>query len=324
MKLLLVLMAFSALAQTSRTHGTRVWFRDGTCVEVHTEATGNAPLFASGTLNVDSSDTVQRLVLDEHDRVLFGYDVEARKGTAAGAYSIRIRPMDTQHYLPAGVFVAAGNRVPTLAGSRDFPAVKSGEAVMVDILYNPTTGEKIYDVLRPLAATEDEFAFDGVRVLVNGKLLDGTAASSTPGRAVLLHLPERGDYFVALDPPANGQFTQAARVEREKLVIGENGDTIEVVSKANILKTAGSRKLWMYHNRKWRDPNDLAAELSREVTVARLQQQIETLSKTYRPDYPPLRQLTMELQRLNSGHKDTPFLETTDDLEDLMQRRSRK
>jgi len=321
--LLFAAAVLAAPAQTNRTKSTRVWFKDGTCVEIYTAASGNAPLFAGGSVNVDSSNTMQRLVLDDHDHALFGYDVEARASSTAGAYSIRIRPLDAARALPAGVFVTAGGHIPTLAAAREFPEVKSGVAVMVDILYNPTTGEKIYDVLRPMKAIDDSLAFEECRVMVNGALLEQVTVPLTHGNSALLHVPGRGDYFLALEPISGHPFEKTGRVERDRLFIKENGETIELLSTGNILKKAESRDIWVYHNRIWSTMEDLLARELMQLRVMLLEKQLNELSKTYQPNHPSIKRIENQLEDLKkTPHKDAVLVTTTDQLEDLIQRRS--
>jgi hypothetical protein len=298
--ILLFTVALAAPAQTNRTHPTRVWFKDGTCVEIHTEASGNAPLFAGGSVNVDSTNTMQRLVLDDHDHALFGYDVEAR-AVSPGTYLIRIRPLDTARPVPVGVFVAAGGRVSTIAAPREFSAVKSGEAVMVDILYNPATGEKIYDVLRPLAAVDDDFVFEEFRVLVNGEQREQARRLPVQGTAALLHLPDRGDYFLALEPLSGYPFKQIGRVDRGRLVITEGDDTIEIFSTANILKKDESRAIWVYHNRLPVVKHDVVSAVELQLQTELLRSQMEQMAKTYRPEHPEMKKLMEQLDELRAS-----------------------
>ncbi|HWC95560.1 MAG TPA: hypothetical protein VG456_02390 [Candidatus Sulfopaludibacter sp.] len=324
MRSILFLAAAAVLAaQTNRTEPSRICFNDGTCIAIHTEATGNAPLSSGGGLFADdrTGNIVQRLVLDDQDHALFGYDVEAHT-LSGGTFSLRIRPLVTARGLPGGVFVAAGSHIPTVAAVREFPSVKSGDSVAVDILYNPTTGEKIYDVLQPLSSP-DEFAFEDARILVNGVEVANLVMPAIPGSAALVHLPNKGDYFLALNPPPGYPFRQMGRVERNRLKIEENGETVEVISKANILVKSPAREIWVYHNRQPVVKHVMMTELQRQRQMLEVQREILQLSKIYRADYPPLRDLTRQLEMLRATTTipSSVLLLTTDGLEDLIQQR---
>ena len=99
-------------------------------------------LLAMGFLHPQHDGAVDQLQVEKDPRgnVLFAYDVVARRAVGLkDTFVVQIRP--------AGTYTSGMAR--TVSAVRDFPAVKLGEAVKVDILQNPTTGEKIYDVLRP-------------------------------------------------------------------------------------------------------------------------------------------------------------------------------
>ena len=207
----------AALAADAGKDNLHAWYRDGTCVEFYSESTGGTtPSSVTGSVIVDNTNTVHRVVTDGSGRVVFAYDVLARKaaglkdtfvlqirpverkssgrdsftfapgdqmtiwwsgGIAGMGSRVTVRPDGKVTLRPIGEVQAEGLRpiqladvlkekfkpriadpqvsvsvtsiVQTVAAVRDFPAVKRGEAVMVDILQNPATGEKIYDVLRP-------------------------------------------------------------------------------------------------------------------------------------------------------------------------------
>ncbi len=314
---LVLFAAGLAAAQTNRTNGTRVWFHDGTCIEIHSEASGKAPLYAGGSLNLDSSNTLQRLVLDEQNRALFGYDVEARAAASPGSYTIRILPLDSSRALPAGVFVPAGARIPTLAGLREFAAVKSGEAVKVDILYNPTTGEKIYDVLQPWSSPADEFRFDDLRVRVNSVLQTSLASTSLRGTWLLVHVPAGGEYVLALEPVAGYGFEQTARVEGDRLSFQGDGQTIELVSRGNILSQADSRPVWVYR-KATSSAADAVESALRNLQILTTRLEMERLERIYKPEHPRLRELTGRLAALQAAVNGLPLVLGTYRLEEIL------
>jgi peroxiredoxin len=90
--------------------------------------------------------------------VVFAYHVEASRGPEPGTVTIRILPISAG--TKAGILMdreksgrpkVTGSNVPTVAAAREFHAVQIGEMVTLQILQSPSTGERIYDVLRPIA-----------------------------------------------------------------------------------------------------------------------------------------------------------------------------
>ena len=65
----------------------------------------------------------------------------------------------------------------------------------LDILYKPTTGEKIYDVFRPI--TRLTISLTNIVVNVNGTTIMAPRSSMT-GDVVRVDIPDHGAYVVAI------------------------------------------------------------------------------------------------------------------------------
>ena len=238
----------SALAADAGHENLRAWYTDGTCVEFYSEATGGTtPTSTSGTVIVDNTNTVHRVVKDARGNVLFAYDVVARR--AAG-------PKDTfvLQIRPAGAYTIGMAR--TVSAIRDFPAVKLGEAVKVDILQNPATGEKIYDVLRPSddplppasthTAPSDEFVLGDMQIVIDGEKFAWQTGAVTSGAAARIYVPGHGAYFLSVtDAPG---FHEAAHVNREKLTFQLDHEHVEITLQRNVLNKSASHVVWVKHD----------------------------------------------------------------------------
>jgi hypothetical protein len=129
-----------------------VWFPDGTCLALSAESTGVTPLTSTNGGGMLREREIYRFVYDSQKVFLFAYQLEAKRSAVEGAVFIRIKPLDPviEKELSRTATVLGGH-IPTVATVREFPVVRMGEALKLDILYNPTTKETIYDVLRPLS-----------------------------------------------------------------------------------------------------------------------------------------------------------------------------
>jgi hypothetical protein len=138
--IVLLFLASAAFAQKEAPKFT-VGFEDGTVVGFHTESTGaNSLLSTSGSVEVAAGDEAYRFVLDQEDHVIFGYSIEAQK-LGQGKFAVRIKPVDQEKVRLESKFLRQRSTgdIPTLASARDFPPLRTGDAVQVDILYNPGT-----------------------------------------------------------------------------------------------------------------------------------------------------------------------------------------
>lgn len=256
-------------------------FPDGTEVEIYSQSTGSTQLNAHGSIGIGpgagKQDMVNRVVIDADNNGLFAYNLEASRGASPDTVMIRIDPLHP--VTEAGMLKwqttnpraphFSGAHIPTVAAVREFPNVKIGEVVTLDILVNPSTGEKIYDVLlpllgpsgRPLTVTNgparEEISLRDITVKVNKRTVPASA-SWMVGQAMRIDIPGHGAYVVAVHephvPPIYA-FTAAGGAAGKTARWKIDGDTVEITSATNVLTQAPSGVLWIYHDGHFR-PQD--------------------------------------------------------------------
>jgi hypothetical protein len=161
-----------------------------------------------------------------------------------------------------------GPHLPTVAGVREFPSVKIGEAVTLDVLYNPSTGVKVFDVLRPItdpspltppltmqAPARETMSLKDIVIRVNGHTVSAPA-SWMIGSAVRIDIPGHGAYVVAAEDPkesAPGRaFSAVAHADGKTLSWSIGGKFIEITSSTNVLTQSVNAVLWVYHDPRYR------------------------------------------------------------------------
>ncbi len=262
------------------------WFSDGVGLEIYTESTGAARTSRSGSIGIGpgtqpTQDLVARFVVETGDTILFAYNLEATRGAEAGTVAIRILPISPgwessmrENGAKPGRLKLSGAHLPTVAAVREFPSVRIGEAVTLDILYNPATREKIFDVLRPLAGpspcpgnmctttgTADqslppqEISLREIALKVNGKTLRAPPATIT-GAAVRIDIPGHGAYVLTAYEPQGAMpayaFKAIAEADGKTLRWSMDGDKVEIVSQSNVLTGVPVGTLWVYHDPRYR------------------------------------------------------------------------
>jgi hypothetical protein len=261
------------------------WFRDGTGLEIYTESTGSTHPSRAGSIGLGPSagpkDLVNRVVVDEDNTILFAYNLDVARGAERSTISIRILPIASKpeaSYLEMagknGWPKFSGTHLPTLAAAHEFPSVKIGEAVTLDILYNPATREKIFDVLRPLAGPSpcpgnmcvttgaadkplppQEISLRQITLKMNGKALQAPPATIA-GAAVRIDVPGHGAYILTAYEPTNAgpayAFKAIAEADGKTLRWSMDGDNVEIVSQSNVLTGIPVGTLWVYHDPRYR------------------------------------------------------------------------
>jgi hypothetical protein len=306
--ILLLMLAAGASAQTRWPNELTLWFPDGTGIEIHTETSGgNAPLSTTGSAAAWANDS-HRVVLGKNGEVLFAYDIEARR-SRDGGFLMWIKPSQDASRL-------YGRTVPTISAVRDFSPLKVGDAVQVDILYNPATKEKIYDVLRVLGTrppdsasklSRPEFVLQDVAVTIDGKRLIKRGGNRMSGRALKIELPERGIFYFTFPPAPNfPDFQPSAWVDHDTLRFHAGSELIEVTSAANIVPAVDYGTVWVH------------GEPESERTM-RLRQQRAELIKHYTPQHPDVLAFDSMMNRMqiSMGVK----FQCADDVESLLKRK---
>lgn len=259
----LLLAVTASLAAAERSNDQRVWFPDGTGVEVFSEATGSTQVSAPMAVTGIANDEVNRLILDQSRDVLFGYLLTAFRDTQSDTYVIRILPLDSKTLAILNDSHSNINPrrgpIPTVSMAREFRSLNVGEAVTLDVLYNPATGEKVYDVLRPIAGPSPypaTTAVTGVRGPARLSLkdivlrVDGLAVSAPAswmiGEVVRIDIPGHGGYIIAANEPKEPGYTfyPSVRAAGKSLKWSIDGDQIEVTSQTNM---GVDGIIWVYH-----------------------------------------------------------------------------
>jgi len=160
-----------------------------------------------------------------------------------------------------------GTGIPTVSAVREFHFVKIGEVVALDIYCNPSTREKVYDVIRPIyepppypglvsagpVRPREELSLKNIALRVDGQ--DVSAPPSwTIGAAARIDVPGHGSYLVAAyEPQESGRpFLPIAVGSGESLTWSMDGDDIEIKSQTNVLTVALEGTLWVYHELSFR------------------------------------------------------------------------
>jgi hypothetical protein len=272
-------MALATVLHAARPYTPRAWFADGTGLEIYTETGGSPELDSQSSIGIGPGtgpqDLVNRVVADRENNILFAYNVEASRGASPGTVMIRIMPISAAteaNMLKRAAAKGAlpGAHLPTVAGVREFPAVKIGEAVTLDILYNPSTGMRVFEVLRPITdpspgtpghllvtsrPTRETMSLKNIEVRIDGQAISAPA-SWMIGAAVRIDIPGHGAYVAAAhDPHAESPghaFAAVAHADGKTLSWSIDGNYIEITSGTNVLTQSVNSVLWVYHDARYR------------------------------------------------------------------------
>ena len=245
-----------------------VGFSNGTSLQIRTEVGGAGYQVSSAGMVVvgDPDNTVHRMVMDHAGKIVFAYDLEAR--VAGHELTLRVKPLDpayeqrlrAEKWFPKDNPLDNNGRLFSFARVRELPGVHAGDTVRLDLLANPTTGDKITDLIQPsLRALKvvpqddpgrDEFQFARIRISIEGKPVtqEPLTSASLTGAAAMIYLPGRGGYFFSREPVTSYGFQRIGNVVGNQLWFTIGKEQFFIASEQPILKHANTETVWVYHD----------------------------------------------------------------------------
>jgi hypothetical protein len=206
--------------------------------------------------------TFHRFFTDPASKTFIGYDVEVEPIERPGSARLRFKPFGLRaSELPKGSHAADFQPLPTpQLPAETFP---SGQMIAVDILKNPTTGQKVVDYIEvsyepihiPSKAAPRDFQISDVILhftapssfLVNGaKVPPALVASQMVARKLVwLSVPGRGRFLLSLVPYSGYLFQKAGVVKGFELSFSWNGDKYELRVPQAITESSGNWNLYV-------------------------------------------------------------------------------
>lgn len=228
----------------------------------------------------------QRFIDDPAHKRSFGYDVRLEPSGDGVTAQIRIEPLHaaqhaiqsgwTQFGLPMGL-----PKYPTI------PGLRLGDTVALDLLVNPSTGQKIVDYLtlerQPEPPRVHDFSLadvklhlDKPRTVINGQLLESTAhfQGSIGGAIVWIYLEGHGRYVMSLFPNQKLGFRDEGMVAENVLTFRDGTTELRLECGSAIAPGDGPYSLYVLREPGWRprgtsDPVAFGAADSAELALGK-------------------------------------------------------
>jgi hypothetical protein len=213
---------------------------------------------------------VHRYWKDAEQKLYVGYDVAVEMGSQPQVFRIRISPLSIPPDEMTRFGIEAGWRCVSLPKYPVIPDVRIGDTVVIDLLVNPATGQKIVDYLtlqrrvalqrsqigdqRPhdVSPADAGLTISDPRLSVDGKPLEATAhfTGGISGPTVWIYLQGRGRFVLSLQP--GRRFQQAGEVYAKTLTFASDGVRYQMHSSSPIATGVGHFSLYVLHEESWR------------------------------------------------------------------------
>lgn len=204
----------------------------------------------------------QRFIDDPVHRTTFGYELRLEPAPDATSATLRIEPLhDPQHVLKNG-----WSRFGLPTGLPKYPVISNlhvGDTVAIDLLVNPSTGQRLVDYLtlkqrRRPAPTHDfsladiELFLDQPDVAVGGKTYPSTSPVGVAGSVIWLYIEGYGRYIFSLFPNEKLGLRKNGGIYSGSLEFRDRDTDFRVASKSAIAPGNGPYNLYVLSQPSWR------------------------------------------------------------------------
>ena len=178
--------------------------------------------------------------------VYFGYDVVATPVHAGRDIELRLEPLTLS---PADLsrLLAAATRWGTLPALPAPVTVPSGSTVEVEILRNPSTGQRVVDLLTVAAAAPTpprDWALRLVAPVATAGNISARTPATLTGDLIRLEVPNHGVFSLGLLALRSKGFQPVGEVDGTLLRFQWGGESFEIQSKAAIVPGGGRWTLY--------------------------------------------------------------------------------
>jgi hypothetical protein len=209
-----------------------------------------------------TSDGTHRLINDPAHKRQFGYDLRGVLLGDGQTLQITLGPLTPGR----GSFEV--NPGWTLIAPPSFlvvPVMHAGDTASIDLLVNPSTGQKLVDYLsveradldptritktpqRDFGLDDVELFLDRPRVFINGKLLEYTADSrgGIRAHAVWLFLPGEGTFVISLQPEPGHDFLKVGMLQGSTMSFRNGSSEYRVECASPIAPGSGVYNIYLH------------------------------------------------------------------------------
>jgi len=205
----------------------------------------------------------QRFIDDPAHKRSFGYDVRLEPAPDGNSAQIRIEPLHAvQHAVQSG-----WTQFGLPAGLPKYPAIPNlriGDTVALDLLVNPSTGQKIVDYLtlvrtngtdgdraRDFSLADVQLTLEAPRVVADGKIFESTNYGEWKGTVVWVYLRGHGRFILSLFPNERFGFQKDGLADHDTLTFHDGGTEFRLSCHTSIVPGQGRYNLYVLHEPAW-------------------------------------------------------------------------
>jgi hypothetical protein len=212
----------------------------------------------------DDSTTNHRILKDADQKKFFGYDLQVTV-IDAGRFQLNFKPLSVTAVHRKFFELDGWDEIllPSVPASM---LVNDGETVALDLMANPTTGERIVEYIsvsapsstsasrRDLQVGDIQMSLGSPQLQINGTHWawnHGDAHGVARGAVLWMYVPDRGRFLISFAPHAELGFKQAGEGKGNQIKFSWNGETFELKSVERVLPADGAWNVYVYQDRSY-------------------------------------------------------------------------
>ncbi len=212
-----------------------------------------------------------RILRNSSTQILFGYDLEVKP--VSGLYHVITKPLD-----PVYARTLQKDPIPTLSATNDVVS-SAGGTMLLELLFNPSTGQKLSDVIKlvDLTGMRTDAPSDGLLHMndiemwsYQTNLTSEKVSGGVTGPNMEVYLPNHGSFFFTLTQPKDyPQFQKVGTIDGKQLKFIWANRPYELISNEPILSNAGTAEVWVYYDPQYK-PKQVEGVTFHLMSVARM------------------------------------------------------
>ncbi len=252
-------------------------FKDGFTVAVKTEkkpSDNNRSSDYIRTAETSSGYAINRLIIDETNKIFYGYDYKVVREDKTNKFRISFAPLSVD---PKTLFNTEGFTAKTLPAYPANIVIEDGDSVTLDILENPQTGAKISDIIKVTSKSNKfgsyfaerrkakDFTIDDVElhldapdILINGE--KSKIGGSASGNVIWVCVYGKGRFIFSFAPQPGYDFQKIGTILDNKIMFNYNGESYQFTNKSPVLGSGGKWNLWVMFDPNCKSPYKLSPE----------------------------------------------------------------
>ncbi len=278
-----IILLVGGLLQNAAAQQGQISFSNGISVVINTTQNGENQNFSNiYTSSSTDRNIIHRVMIDRKSKIYFGYDLEIFASSDAKQFDVSVNPLTMKDIESV---------VTRMGGVKDFSArslpkypgkitIQSGDTIVLDILENPQTKEKISDSIKISQGVPKDFkyTFDsgkpkdftindvqmsllGFDVYVGGeKVKFGGGGMS--GSVLWIYFPNKGRFIFSPIEQTTGGFQRIGSIDDKTITFNYAGVDYKFVSNKPVLGWGGKWNLWVMFDETYKPAQNLSADTS--------------------------------------------------------------